>query len=747
MASADEYAAWLVANKDKKGSENFNVVAKAYEEAKAEEAQQLRDVKVGSEGAPNEGYGTPPSKLGGAMLGAAQIPLTILSMLPGTPTRKELSAGLEQRLRERFGSAPSQITKLPFEIAPTLGVAPVLAAGAKAIPGLKALAPALETAGFAKDLPLAQRIAGGGIVGGAASGLLGGQDDIGGGAAAGALLSAAAPPVVSAATRGLSRIAEPETAAALRAAELARQAASAEGRMPAVETALRQAGDEFTGRQAVEPAFAPTLQALGAAAEAARPATFGLAAKEQLQGAKQELSGIAGGATATEARQFRENADLMLRRMTDPMREGEINFIRDTTEKVAKYRQEQAKFAGAAEQKAEDVRRWSKTGAEVAAPPTPTPLESLLGVTPTHELNAAERAGARARTTYTVPGQPPVPGRYTYMGELQQFAERKAGEAAEANVLFGDMARDRQYRLDAMKAEGLGPLDISSVTNQLRAEAAAPGPRANDLTVKTMTRLANKMDKLVAENGGYMDPRDWYELRKSGVNDIIDSLTRGQERPDKARVQGLLIQAKDAMDAAMERAGATGWKNYLDTFAAGRRAVEKRELADEARQLFNKNPSEYARLMKGENPDLVEKIMGPGNYKIADALGKEYAPMANIASVIERNVSMAEQAKLGQTDAAKLLQQQRPLINRLLSIVPKGNTAIQVADLLRKNNVQEEIITELAKGFETGRTLRSMLARKPLAERNSILRALNRPEDYPVIGRLAGGSVVSQTTD
>lgn len=744
MASADEYAAWIVANQDKKGSEDFNTVAKAYEEAKAEEAQQA---KVGSEGAPNEGYGTPPSFMGGLALGAGQVPITLGSMIPGAPTREEMAATLEQRVRDVFPGEPSQLGRIPAETIFTLPVGAGLGAAAKAVPFLRGLAPALETGGFARDLSLLQRATGGAATGGVAGGLLGGGEEVGTGAGAGAALSAVAPPVVSGAARIAGRMFEPETSAALKAAEIARQAASAEGRMPAVEAALRQAGDEFTGRQAVEPAFSPTLQALGAAAEAARPATFGLAAREQLQGAKQELGGIAGGATATEARRFRENADLMLRRMTDPMREGEINFIRDTTEKVAKYRQEQAKFASAAEQKAEDVRRWSMTGAEVAAPPTPTPLESLLGVTPTRELNAAERAGARARTTYTVPGQPPVPGRYTYMGELQKFAERKAGEAAEANVLFGNMARDRQYRLDAMKAEGLGPLDISSVTNQLRAEAAAPGARANDLTVKTMTRLANKMDKLVAENGGYMDPRDWYELRKSGVNDIIDSLTRGQERPDKDRVQGLLIQAKDAMDAAMERAGATGWKNYLDTFAAGRRAVEKRELADEARQLFNKSPAEYVRLMKGENPDFVEKIMGPGNYEIAAVLGKEYAPMANISNVVERNMSVAEQAKLGQTDAAKLLQQQRPLVSRLLALAPKGNTAKEMLDLLRKNNVQEEIINELAKGFETGRTLRSMLARRPVSERNFILRALNRPEDYPLIGRIAGGAAVSQAVE
>ena len=37
MASAEEYAQWIVNNADKKGTPEFNTVAKAYEEAKAEE--------------------------------------------------------------------------------------------------------------------------------------------------------------------------------------------------------------------------------------------------------------------------------------------------------------------------------------------------------------------------------------------------------------------------------------------------------------------------------------------------------------------------------------------------------------------------------------------------------------------------------------------------------------------------------------------------------------------------------------
>jgi hypothetical protein len=40
MATADEYAKWIVDNSAKKGTPDFDIVAKAYEEAKASETMQ-----------------------------------------------------------------------------------------------------------------------------------------------------------------------------------------------------------------------------------------------------------------------------------------------------------------------------------------------------------------------------------------------------------------------------------------------------------------------------------------------------------------------------------------------------------------------------------------------------------------------------------------------------------------------------------------------------------------------------------
>lgn len=99
MATADEYAAWIVKNADKRGTPEFDTVAKAYELAKGEETTARTQQQLAP--APKE-----PS-IGQQLLGAGETALTLgtgattgtLGMLAGT------LAGLSQQiLSGQFGT-------------------------------------------------------------------------------------------------------------------------------------------------------------------------------------------------------------------------------------------------------------------------------------------------------------------------------------------------------------------------------------------------------------------------------------------------------------------------------------------------------------------------------------------------------------------------------------------------------------------------------------------------------------------
>ena len=83
MATADEYAAWIVANKDKKGTPQFETVRQAYQEALAEEQEMLKQPETTTGGVAQAAIrGLAPIAMGG-MAGAALGAPTGVGVVPG----------------------------------------------------------------------------------------------------------------------------------------------------------------------------------------------------------------------------------------------------------------------------------------------------------------------------------------------------------------------------------------------------------------------------------------------------------------------------------------------------------------------------------------------------------------------------------------------------------------------------------------------------------------------------------------
>lgn len=210
MATADEYAAWIVKNADKRGSPEFETVAKAYQLAKGEDAPA----------APDEPF---PAKLGravlnasaGAVRGAGSIGATLLSPIDAAARalgvqndyigRTDRREAMDEALRGLGADAegiPFKAGKLGTEIAGTLGAGGVLAGGARALGAGAPIVNALQSAGMTtggrapgvmnllKDLAL--RSAAGGAVGGASTAMIDPEH-----AGTGAAIGAAMPPALA----------------------------------------------------------------------------------------------------------------------------------------------------------------------------------------------------------------------------------------------------------------------------------------------------------------------------------------------------------------------------------------------------------------------------------------------------------------------------------------------------------------------------------------------------------------------
>ena len=192
MATADEYAAWIVKNQGKKGTSDFETVAKAYQEAKLSEAAPAR-ANVQAE--PEPAWYSPKSvaqtvgNLGaGAIRGAGSIGATIIRPFETAEENAARRQAIDQFFAER-GAEPESMAygagKLATEIVGTLPIGGIIAAPVKAIgraiPAIAdyaaPVAKALETGGFTSGLktqgvPLSTKLGsiGARLVGGAATG-------------------------------------------------------------------------------------------------------------------------------------------------------------------------------------------------------------------------------------------------------------------------------------------------------------------------------------------------------------------------------------------------------------------------------------------------------------------------------------------------------------------------------------------------------------------------------------------------
>lgn len=236
----------------------------------------------------------------------------------------------------------------------------------------------------------------------------------------------------------------------------------------------------------------------------------------------------------------------------------------------------------------------------------------------------------------------------------QLEAGARGGTAAESAAARGRMKQRltgtttpmRESQLQAANqgaaSLGLQPLDAGNIVSAIRAQAAKPGIRASAETTKALEKIAKQLEK--AESRG-LDAEDLYMIRKQGVSEAVDSLLRGRDPAQSKRLAAkLAAEINPLIDDAIEAAGGTQWRKYLQTYAKGMQRIDRVELLDTARQLYRTNPEKFMDLVKGERPEIINKIM-TGKMSVDDALTPRGAEkLRGIAGEVARDARIKELA-------------------------------------------------------------------------------------------------------
>ncbi len=218
-----------------------------------------------------------------------------------------------------------------------------------------------------------------------------------------------------------------------------------------------------------------------------------------------------------------------------------------------------------------------------------------------------------------------TPGRVVErIGEVAEQAGRRADEGIEAQIALRDSAAARRAAVENLRAQGLQPLNIGTVVGNLR-QKAAEAEFVNPPRFRVLTEFANNLERRAAAMGGVIDATGLYELRKGMADTVADLLGPMEPGALQRRTAELVGEAKPLIDDAIETAGGSGWRQYLNTFAAGMQNVERQQFA---RALEKLPEARFERVMAGQDPDFVSKFFGPGRYDINVELFGSQLPVA-----------------------------------------------------------------------------------------------------------------------
>lgn len=599
------------------------------------------------------------------------------------------------------------------EVVGTLPVGGVIAKGVGAIPGAGALAQSIRTGGFSTGMApgaanIATKAAGGAVVGGTSAALINPEE-----AGTGTVLGAAAPFVLpyvgKYAAKAGGKFVDAVTGklADVEAGKIAREVAG--DQINQIRAVNNLAPIDITAAQAAAGIDNDVYQAfLDFAAGKDKSSYFRVLKDTQKADQLNRLAQLAGGPNITENLTSVKQAKNALNQLMTPIREAELSAANIAGTTGRQLQSEADRLAAAATNKVQDVRRFTAAG---------------------------ERAGDMARAQMIEKNLPVGAARYTYMGELANKADEVASQAATASLPFGEAARFKQAAVDSLADYGLKPLKSDAILSRLGGILNNPEFAGNDVIEGAVKAFGDDVAKWT-KNGGVIDAFALDSLRKNSVNAAIEKLRPGLDQTSKKNLAASVIaQLKQPIINAIEEAGGTGYGQYLGDFAANAQLIDRRKLAGAALDMFNRSPDEFTRLVKGNNPDAVEAVFGPGSFNIFKEMGADIRPMQQIADELARDARVVEQVKAGRR---ALGLEKESLSEKIPGFVGYKTAVAKKVIQAMEGKVNDKTLKLLSEGAKSGAAMNKILDTLPAEERLKVLGVLKSNAEFTRASTAAG---------
>jgi hypothetical protein len=470
-----------------------------------------------------------------------------------------------------------------------------------------------------------------------------------------------------------------------------------------VLNSLRAAkGEAITAGQATADINSPTFQALVQRAVKRDPRFMRALADSEGEQTLNQLAKLAGGVSETEVRTAVQEGKTALNKATSPTREAALDRA-NLGKEVAALESQAAQLGEEAAAQVQKVREL---------------------------VNAGKVAEAAARLQLIKKNLPVGFSRYTYPGELAVRADEWAANAANASLDLGQGARFAQAAADNLRAQGIAPLQGAPLAGKIKALANNPEFAGNDLVAGAVKNVADDIAKWTS-SGGVIDAKALDAIRKNSVNAAIAQLRPGADASTQRNLaSGVLAKVKPYIDDAIETAGGKGYKQYLEDYAKGAQQLAEQKLTGKALELYRTNKDAFVKLVEGNAPEEVEKILGSGKFDIAKEVSERTLDtLQNAAAKVVRDAKVKSQVEAGGDALKELLLQHMSKFRIPSYLSALTSTTNKALDIL-ENKIGRATMVQLTAALKTPEGAANLIETLPAVERNRVLKILSNPASW-----------------
>ena len=259
----------------------------------------------------------------------------------------------------------------------------------------------------------------------------------------------------------------------------------------------------------------------------------------------------------------------------------------------------------------------------------------------------------------------------------------RAQEFGAASGDLGIVKAQRQMERDfidrqigSLESHGLKPLNVDGAIGKIDSVLSTPGLRMSDTVKTVLGGIKEKFLEAKELGNGIPNAHDIYRIRMEGVNEVIQQKLAGLDpKASKKLSADLTVQLKPFIDDAIETAGGTGWKQYLDDYSKAMTKVSQTKLAG---KLAADYPSaQFQKVALGNDPKAVGKIMGKNEpmalFDADPVAGPRYR---EIAEALVRNENLAKQAGEGAPALSNMVSAEVTSGGRLPGMISREVTII-----------------------------------------------------------------------